>query len=515
MTRSLSLNYHIIKVSGQDASDFLSGQLTSDIQKLKNNQSQHSARLNVKGQVKCFFHLGKIESDYFIIISEKFATGLCEDLDKYIIAEDVELSTIAEKCVFIFGSGFSKFCDDKKTYIQTEFLAKFGCFIWNDLEQINEKAKSISKDEENELIVKSGYPSIMTFSSEKYFINNLILNELAISYDKGCFLGQEPVAKIENNRGGSHYPMAFMLNNDQAMPDDDIMSSASVFSKDKKIGQLIDMKSEEFLSLSLLRDFRITGREFTFTINDKDFKGKVSSFPLNGTFNRSDFIQDSYLKSLKNYNSFNMTEESILDLEDLYFLDPSNKDVCEALGAILGNCSRYKEAIAYMDHLEAIDPDYGMANTNKSVYYMKIGEIEKAEKEKEYALLKSFKTFGKESDEKEREQKFQKEEIEKREKRKNMFLQVLDLDAEDTVANYGLANILFIEEDLQTALSHVKKVVEKDKKYSVAYLLMGKILEKSGQELEAKKVYESGIIIASANGDMQPANEMQYRMNLL
>ena len=512
MTKLIPLNYHVIKVTGEDASDFLSGQLTSDVGNLKQDYAQLSARLNIKGKVKCFFHLGKVQGGHLIIISSKFSTDLKQDLEKYIIAEDVELNLISEQCSFIFDVGFSKFCKEQGAYVRTEFLGKAGCFIWDKDSTLKLDAEVLTDDTIKELFFKSGYPCTNDFTSEKHFINNLILNELAISYSKGCFLGQEPTAKIHNNRGGSHYPVAFEVNQNLGLE-----AESSVFTEERKIGEVIGFYEGEnaFLSLSLLRDFRVEGRDYEFQIEDKKVKGKIKSFPLEGHFQMNSIVNERYLKSLNDYNTFNIVDDTILSLEDLYFLDPSNKDVCEALGAILGNCNRYKEAIKYMDDLETLDPDYGMANTNKSVYYMKLGDIETAEKEKESALLKSFKSFGKESDNKDIAEKRQKEEEEKRGKRKKMFLQVLELDSEDTVANYGLANILFIEKNLAEALTYVEKVVEKDKKYSVAYLLMGQILEKSNKSLEAKKVYEMGIVIASNNGDMQPANEMQQKLNKL
>ena len=47
-----------------------------------------------------------------------------------------------------------------------------------------------------------------------------------------------------------------------------------------------------------------------------------------------------------------------------------------------------------MDDLLQVDPESIMAHTNKSLYLMKLGKIEEAEKEKDLATVKSFKKAG-------------------------------------------------------------------------------------------------------------------------
>ena len=54
--------------------------------------------------------------------------------------------------------------------------------------------------------------------------------------------------------------------------------------------------------------------------------------------------------------------------------------------------------------------------------------------------------------------------------------------------------------------------MSEDDKYSMAYLLLGKNLELLNNATEAREVYKKGIQVASAKGELMPANEMQARL---
>ena len=96
-----------------------------------------------------------------------------------------------------------------------------------------------------------------------------------------------------------------------------------------------------------------------------------------------------------------------------------------------------------------------------------------------------------------------------------MFLQVLEIDEEDTIALYGMADIFFQRKNYQASVENLEKVVKIDEKYSAAYLMLGKAYEALLNFERAISVYQAGIIVASKRGDVMPANEMQTRLNQL
>src|SRR5690606_28242844 len=99
------------------------------------------------------------------------------------------------------------------------------------------------------------------------------------------------------------------------------------------------------------------------------------------------------------------------------------------------------------------------------------------------------------------------------ETRESMIKQVLEIDPEDTLANYGLGSIAIERGEWDTARAHLETVLKADPKYSVAYLALGKALKGLGLKEEAKAVWTEGIKVAAAKGDLMPANQMQIELN--
>jgi tetratricopeptide (TPR) repeat protein len=146
---------------------------------------------------------------------------------------------------------------------------------------------------------------------------------------------------------------------------------------------------------------------------------------------------------------------------------------------------------------------------------MRLGKIEEAEAEKALATVKSFAVFGEEAQIKKKLEEEKLKKLQDMEKREKMFLQVLEIDPEDSVALYGLADIFFSRGKYHEAILNLEKVVAYDEKYSVAYVLLGKGYLEIKEKARAQETFEKGIKVATQRGDMMPANEMQSLLNNL
>ena len=98
-------------------------------------------------------------------------------------------------------------------------------------------------------------------------------------------------------------------------------------------------------------------------------------------------------------------------------------------------------------------------------------------------------------------------------RREKMFLEVLEIDAEDTLANYGLGSIAVEKSDWEKARGYLEQVLAADPKYSVAYLALGKAYKGLGLKDKARETFTQGISVAAAKGDFMPANQMQSELD--
>ena len=144
---------------------------------------------------------------------------------------------------------------------------------------------------------------------------------------------------------------------------------------------------------------------------------------------------------------------------------------------------------------------------------MKMGNIETAEDFKSQATFLNFELLGDEAEVKRKEKELAAKKLAERDRREGMFLQVLEMDSEDSMANNGMGEIKFEKAEYEKAKIYFKNAINGNSKYSVAYLGLAKCLYHLEEKEELKTTLKKGIEIASKNGDLMPANEMQTLLN--
>lgn len=504
-------DWSLIKVTGVDREAFFQGQVTNDLSKIAINEAQLSARLNRTGKIQSFFYIAKLQDCLFLLCPAELTSSIKEDFEKFIIMDDVTLEDQNTELWLRFNSFL---LDD-----ETETPAPFFDFNFYGLiaRFCLKKHPTLPNTDEVELEkirILNGWPKWGSDVNNSNFINDSMLNEIAISYSKGCFLGQETVSKIENNRGAAYYPMLLKL--------DSYLDCTSFQKTDFQISHLGEERKAgvlhyqvgELLQVELFRDFRVIGRKLELKFGDTIFRATVLDLPFYKNNSRLDIAQELYHQGVETFQAHDLN--GAMDyLKKALAFDPGLADAYETLGVMLGRIEKYEEAIIWMDKLLKVSPQSVMAHTNKSLFLMKMGKIEEAEAEKSLATVKSFAVFGQVAQLKKRlaeEQKKKEEDVFRREK---MFMQVLEIDQEDTIALFGMADIYFQRKDFNSAVNNLEKVISVDPNYSTAYLLLGKAFESLANGQRAISTYQAGILIASKRGDMMPANEMQSRLNQL
>ena len=496
-------HWSLIKVTGADRETFFQGQVTNDLSLLNNDEAQCTARLNRTGKLQSFFFIAKKENNLFILCQDELTESIKADFEKFIIMDDVELEVLSVKPWVVFNSFLS---DLPLKEFDFDFYGLNASLFLEEQPGI----EKTNEEELEEIRILNGWPVWGIDISDKDFINDTFLNQVAISYKKGCFLGQETVAKIENNRGAAYYPMLLKLSAETNLRQ---LLNHDFECEGRKAGTL-HYQIGNTIQASLFRDFRVLGKKITIQLAGINLEAIVSDLPFFKAHTRQELARELYHLGVDLFQQ-NKSSQAMEALMKCIAFDPAFADPYESLGVILGREEKFNEAINWMDKLLSVNPQSVMAHTNKSLFLMKLGKIEEAEAEKSLATVKSFAMFGSEAKLKkqlEEEKKKKEEDLLRREK---MFQQVLEIDPEDTIALFGMADIYFFRKEFEPSVSNLEKVVKLDPKYSNAYLLLGKGYEALEQKEKAKEIYKEGIAVASRQGDMMPANEMQSRLNQL
>ena len=318
-------------------------------------------------------------------------------------------------------------------------------------------------------------------------VKNILVTDTVISLSavslKGCFLGQETVSKIESRKGAAYFPMLLESEKDIYINENQILKKEG-----KKVAthvKTIHYKSKVFHLMNVARNYRVRDKNYTFELNDSCISGVMRSLPLGGEFSFEDYLDHQYELAISCFNEDKL-DKSIKILKEIIEICPNHEDAIESLGVIYGRISKYEESIQLMDNLLKVNQSSIMAHTNKSLFYMKLGKIEEAEEEKAKATVKTFTKLEEEGETKKNKELEEKKKEQELKRKEEMFLEVLEIDPEDELAKYGLADVYFKKNMYLEAVPLLREVLNKNPYYSVAYLLLGKCLLKTDKD-EAKR----------------------------
>ena len=185
--------YQLIEAHGADAEKYLQGQLTTDVVRLASGATTLTAHCDSKGKMNAIYRLFKVSSEQFFLIIKKdlLPSGL-DALKKYAVFSKVSfdlrdwqiIGLIGEECGKITPH-FSLEIDGQRSILlnETELPVSFSGDekIW-DVADIQAGLPNLSPQTQNEFI-----PQAL----------NLQVIEQAISFTKGCYIGQETVARAK------------------------------------------------------------------------------------------------------------------------------------------------------------------------------------------------------------------------------------------------------------------------------------------------------------------------------
>ena len=179
----------LLKVSGGDAESFLQAQLTNDITLLENNSVQLNAYCQHQGKVISLFWVMRSEEDFLLSFPVDLAEKVITRLRMFIIISDVLIEDISKNYSQI---GLINE-DNPSAYIINESLSLL-------IENSRKTDKEINSnyDEWIKASIESKIPEVYLSSSEKFVpqMLNLDINEIGVNFSKGCYPGQEVVARL-------------------------------------------------------------------------------------------------------------------------------------------------------------------------------------------------------------------------------------------------------------------------------------------------------------------------------
>jgi len=211
----------LIRVSGDDAQSFLQAQLTNDISDVAPTRSQLNAYCNPKGRMLALFRVFQINEDYLLQTPIALLEDLIQKLKIFVFRAQVEIQPANDELVQIGVSGpravesLESFAELSKATVNdsvvgnglqiTRIEGKYPRFVllgpsqamqavWD---RIREIATPVGYPCWSWLDIQAGVPSVLPGNIEELIPQMVNLDALnGISFTKGCFPGQEIVARL-------------------------------------------------------------------------------------------------------------------------------------------------------------------------------------------------------------------------------------------------------------------------------------------------------------------------------
>jgi tRNA-modifying protein YgfZ len=195
----------LLRLSGNDVLRFLNGQLTQDIRSLQSNQNALLAcLLDPKGKLQMRLSVcANASGDFFLYTASHPLENLVARLDRYIIADDVEMHIDQEPWEWYH------FLDEKPSLNEDAIIRechRYGIrgydvltpstITWNNpllgWQRIEEEDMESTRIQHR--IPRWGYEL-----EEGMLIPEAGLDITDVSYQKGCYIGQEVISRMKSS----------------------------------------------------------------------------------------------------------------------------------------------------------------------------------------------------------------------------------------------------------------------------------------------------------------------------
>ena len=504
--------WRVIAVEGRHRRRFLQSQLTSDLEALAPGASQPTALLDRAGRLQAFGFVLARDERFELLLPDAVSESAVELLESHVISDDVSFRVLdTPRMRLVLGAEAVRLLPEipPEDRFPIQAWASRGFVAWREVEI---DLPVLEEPELETLRVLSGLPSWGVDAGPGTPVHETTLVRTAVSFDKGCYLGQETVAKVASGRGAARAPMLLEVADRELPGPDELVGRPFAVGSREKAGEIlgrVDWEGASYLHTALYRDLRVEGLELQCRFgDDSTLAARVRGLPLIETPLPDEWARKLELRAVEEF-AHDREESAMRLLGRAIAVSPSYADAYESLGVVLGRHKRFDEAIELMKRLLEVDPLSVMAHTNLSLYYNQLGRIDDAEREAAEAMRAGMRLKNQERDRSSAEDRASGVAAEDRKRRAEMFRQVLELDPEDALGNFGLGELMVEEGRFADAVEHLERALASDPRYSAAILALGRAHEGAGDLGLARETYRRGVEIAAAKGDLATANKMQ------
>lgn len=211
------------RVTGNDRVRFLNGQITNDIRKAAETSAIEACVLNAKGKMEAHIFVHEDGDSFLIDAHPALAAGLQSRLEKYVIADDVQIEDVtAQWSIFHVIGQDGPITSGPGKIISVDRLGVPGFDIWCAASERDQSAGTLAKqfkfcDEDcaEQFRIEQGIPRWGRELTPEIIPVEANLEQRCIDYEKGCYIGQETISRMKMS-GQRNKQLCGVISSEQA-----------------------------------------------------------------------------------------------------------------------------------------------------------------------------------------------------------------------------------------------------------------------------------------------------------
>lgn len=240
-----NIKYHstetssLLEIRGKDAQNFLQALITADVEAILENHFYPAALLTPQGKIIFDFLLTTHNSSFYLAINKQYKDDFLQRLTMYKLRSDVEIIEHDSEHIIISSQQNYGFYDSRFASLNLQHIYKTLHPAYIKLNESDYPVADFDELRINYRIAIMG-PDFLPNTIYPHNINYDLLH--GVSFTKGCYIGQEIVARMQHR--ASVKKRLFIIAAKEA-----IITGETILADEKPIGIIATAKGAKALAI--------------------------------------------------------------------------------------------------------------------------------------------------------------------------------------------------------------------------------------------------------------------------
>ena len=195
-----------LRVSGAESESYLQGQLSQEIEGMSDGESRFTFLLQPSGKVDAWLRITRqTQNDYLLDVDKNYGELVLARLKRFLLRTDCRIEILNYSLYTEIGSSLNGIdFVDGIAIPYSWFDFEFTDYIFKS-DSCSEGFNLVNDEVWAEVRIKAGIPEMGKEIDTSTIPASLGIVDFSVSFTKGCYTGQELVARMDSRKGGTPY----------------------------------------------------------------------------------------------------------------------------------------------------------------------------------------------------------------------------------------------------------------------------------------------------------------------